>query len=52
MTSVDGSLVARGFSMSGALVVCSLLSGLLMQPLEAAGPDGVGEQGPYLLCRL
>jgi len=23
-----------------------------MQPFEAAGPDGVGEQGPNLLCRL
>ena len=37
---------------SGALVGCSLLSGLLMQPFEAAGLDGVGEQGPNLLCRL
>lgn len=37
---------------SGALVGCSLLSGLFMQPFEAAGPDGVGEQGPNLLCRL
>jgi hypothetical protein len=37
---------------SGALVGCSLLSGLFMQPFEAAGPDGVGELGPNLLCRL
>jgi hypothetical protein len=34
------------------LVGCSLLSGLLMQPLETAGPDGVGERGPNLLIRL
>lgn len=31
---------------------CSLLSGLLMQPFETAGPDGVGELGPNLLTRL
>lgn len=37
---------------SGALVGCSLLFGLLMQPLETAGPDGVGEQGPNLKFRL
>jgi len=36
----------------GDLVGCSLLSGLLMQPRETAGPDGVGEQGPNLLIRL
>ncbi|ESY26361.1 hypothetical protein X751_00590 [Mesorhizobium sp. LNJC395A00] len=36
----------------GALVGCSLLSGLLMQPFETAGPDGVGELGPNLLIRL
>jgi hypothetical protein len=37
---------------SGALVGCSLLFGLLMQPLETAGPDGVGKQGPNLKFRL
>jgi hypothetical protein len=35
-----------------ALVGCSLLSGLFMQSVETAGPDGVREQGPILLCRL
>jgi hypothetical protein len=35
-----------------ALVGCSLLSGLLMQSVETAGPDGVREQGPILLIRL
>jgi len=35
-----------------ALVRCSLLSGLLMQSIETAGPDGVHEQGPVLLLRL
>jgi len=35
-----------------ALVGCSLLSGLLMQSVETAGPDGVREQGPILLFRL
>jgi hypothetical protein len=35
-----------------ALVGCSLLSGLLMQSSETAGPDGVREQGPILLIRL
>jgi len=35
-----------------ALVGCSLLSGLLMQSVETAGPDGVREQGPILLSRL
>jgi len=35
-----------------ALVGCSLLSGLLMQSVETAGPDGVREQGPILLLRL
>lgn len=42
----------RKFDGFGALVGCSLLSGLLMQPLEAADPDGVGEQGPNLKFRL
>jgi len=35
-----------------ALVGCSLLSGLLMQSVATAGPDGVREQGPILLIRL
>jgi hypothetical protein len=35
-----------------ALVGCSLLSGLLMQSVETAGPDGVREQGPILSFRL
>jgi len=35
-----------------ALVGCSLLSGLLMQSSETAGPDGVREQDPILLIRL
>jgi len=34
------------------LVGCSLLSGLLMQSVETAGPDGVRERGPILLFRL
>jgi len=37
---------------AAALVGCSLLSGLLMQSVETAGPDGVREQGPILLFRL
>jgi hypothetical protein len=52
MSSVDGSLVARSKFDALALVGCSLLSGLLMQSVETAGPDGVREQGPILLCRL
>jgi len=35
-----------------AWVGCSLLSGLLMQSAETAGPDGVREQVPILLIRL
>jgi hypothetical protein len=35
-----------------ALVGCSLLSGLLVQSVETAGPDGVREQGPILSFRL
>ena len=49
MSSVDGSRDARGNSTFWRLVGCSLLSGLLMQPLKTAGPDGVGELGPNLL---
>ena len=37
---------------SGALVGCSLLSGLLCSHWRAAGPDGVGERDPNLLIRL
>jgi hypothetical protein len=35
-----------------ALVECSLLSGLLMQSVETAFPDGVREEGPILFIRL
>jgi hypothetical protein len=35
-----------------ALVGCSLLSGLFMQSVETAGPDGVREHGPILSFRL
>ena len=52
MSSVDGSRVARGKWDVLALVGCSLLSGLLTQSVGTAGPDGVREQGPVLLCRL
>jgi hypothetical protein len=51
MSSVDGSRDARGNSTFWRLVGCSLLSGLLMQPLKTAGPDGVGELGPNLLIQ-
>ena len=51
-SSVDGSRVARGNFDVLALVGCSLLSGLLTQSVETAGPDGVREQGPILLSRL
>jgi hypothetical protein len=30
-----------------ALVGCSLLSGLLMQSIETAGPDGVRDKVPF-----
>lgn len=52
MASVDGSRIARENSTFWRVVGCSLLSGLLMQSLETAGPDGVGEQGPNLKFRL
>jgi hypothetical protein len=51
MSSVDGSRVARVKLMRGFGLV-SLLSGLFMQSVETAGPDGVREQGPILLIRL
>lgn len=38
---------------SGALVGCSLVSGLLMQScMLTAGPDGIRELGPTLLSGL
>jgi len=52
MSSVDGSRVARAKLTQWHLVGCSLLSGLLMQSVETAGPDGVREQGPVLSFRL
>src|SRR3546814_708582 len=36
----------------GVLVGCSRLSGLLMQSVGTAGPDGVREPGPDRLIRL
>ena len=52
MSSVDGPRVARAKIDAVALVGCSLLSGLLTQSDETAGPDGVREQGPILLNKL
>jgi hypothetical protein len=44
MSSVDGRM-QEATRCSGGLVG-SILSGLSMQPFEAAGPHAVGEQGP------
>gem|GEM_PF-4324308 len=46
MSSVDGSRVASLKMMTGSLVGCSRVSGLFVQSVETAGPDGVDEQGP------
>jgi hypothetical protein len=53
MSSVDGSRVARDDLRVGVLVGSSLLSGLLVRSWHlTAGPDGIREPGPTLLCRL